>query len=91
MCGVRPSKLGQFKLENVFKEIVFLAPKVYGGITENGEEITKVKGLKIAVSFSDLKSLIAKNESLEGRTPLKKSELKVLLKVVLMLKIKFIL
>ena len=35
LCGVRPSKLGQFKLENVFKEIVFLAPKVYGGITEN--------------------------------------------------------
>ena len=37
-------KLGQFKLEYIFTDAVFLAPKVYGGITEDGQEITKVKG-----------------------------------------------
>ena len=37
--------LGQFKLEYVVKRVVFLAPKVYGLITDNGEEIIKIKGM----------------------------------------------
>lgn len=40
-------ELGQMKLEQVWKEVVFIAPKVYGGIIENNKEYVKVKGLKI--------------------------------------------
>lgn len=56
------NKLGQFKLENVFDQAVFLAPKVYGGITEKGEEITKIKGYKNKISFNDLKSLLIRKD-----------------------------
>jgi len=59
------TKLGQFKLENVFTDAVFLAPKVYGGITEDGKEINKIKGYKNKISFDDLKSLLKKDKSLE--------------------------
>ena len=38
--------LGMFKLEHVIQRAVFLAPKVYGFITTEGEEIIKVKGVK---------------------------------------------
>jgi hypothetical protein len=58
-------KLGQFKLEYVFTEAVFIAPKVYGGITEEGKEIVKVKGLKNPIPFSELKDLLNKDKSLE--------------------------
>lgn len=57
--------LGQFKLEYRFKECVFLAPKVYGGILENGSELTKVKGFKDNVKYSDLKALLIKDSSLD--------------------------
>ena len=40
------SELGQFKLENSFKEIVFLGPKIYSGITTQNKTITKIKGFK---------------------------------------------
>jgi hypothetical protein len=39
------NELGQLKLEHVIDKAVFLAPKVYGIIAENGEEVIKVKGL----------------------------------------------
>jgi hypothetical protein len=37
--------LGQLKLEYTVKKAVFLAPKVYALITEDGQEIVKVKGI----------------------------------------------
>jgi len=40
------TELGQVKLEYVVKKAVFLAPKVYALVTEDGQEIIKVKGLK---------------------------------------------
>jgi hypothetical protein len=55
------TKLGQFKLEAVIKEAVFVAPKLYGCITIDGEEISKVKGYKHHVPFGLLKSLLHKN------------------------------
>jgi hypothetical protein len=58
-------ELGQFKLENIFKEAIFLGPKVYGGISENGIELTKVKGYKDHLKYSDLKTLLVKDKSLE--------------------------
>ena len=39
------NNLGQFKLEHTIERAVFLAPKVYALITENGTEIIKVKGI----------------------------------------------
>jgi hypothetical protein len=39
------SALGLMKLEYVVKRAVFLAPKVYGLVTKDGEEVIKVKGL----------------------------------------------
>ena len=56
--------IGQFKLEGVFDEAIFLAPKVRGSINSEGEE-TRVKGLKSPISFSQLKSLLYKDKSLE--------------------------
>ena len=40
------NEIGNFKLENIFKEIVFLGPKLYCGITEDNKVITKIKGFK---------------------------------------------
>jgi hypothetical protein len=37
--------LGQFKLEYIVKRAVFLAPKVYGLLTDDGKEIVKIKGI----------------------------------------------
>jgi hypothetical protein len=39
--------IGQMKLEVEFQEAVFLSPKAYAGITNDGKEIVKVKGFKI--------------------------------------------
>lgn len=47
--------LGQFKLEHLISKAVFLAPKVYALITEDGEEVIKVKG-KI-LRFADLSNI----------------------------------
>jgi len=61
--------LGQFKLEHVFEEAVFLAPKVYGGLVRNEDgtitEIVKAKGFKGIVSYELLKSLLVKDSALE--------------------------
>ena len=62
-------ELGLFKLENIYKEAVFLAPKVYAGITADGNEIIKIKGLSHKtiqkdVTFDLLKSLLHKEKSL---------------------------
>jgi DNA polymerase type B, organellar and viral len=39
--------LGQLKIVHKFKKVIYIAPKVYAGITEDGQEIIKAKGLKI--------------------------------------------
>jgi len=61
-------ELGKMKLEYIFNEAIFIAPKVYAAIfsTEKGDEIiTKIKGFKNEVSYKDLKSLLIKNNKLE--------------------------
>jgi hypothetical protein len=59
------NNLGQLKLEYKIKKAVFLAPKVYGLITEDNEEIIKVKGLKknVKLTFNDLEQLLIKDSS----------------------------
>jgi len=52
------TKLGMMKYEGTFKEAVFIAPKVYGGISENLEMTVKVKGLKNPITYWKLKLLL---------------------------------
>lgn len=63
------SALGQFKLENVISKAVFLAPKVYALITEDGKEIIKIKGLTKELTsnlhFQDLEALLIEDSSRE--------------------------
>lgn len=53
------------KHEHTWKEAVFLAPKVYGGILDSDEELIKIKGSKVKISFEDLKSLLVKDSHYE--------------------------
>lgn len=63
------SELGKYKLEHVIKHAVFLAPKVYGFITEDNTEIIKIKGVKPEamndIHLSDLENLLIKDSSKE--------------------------
>jgi hypothetical protein len=59
------TELGKFKLENIFTKVLFLAPKVYGGITKEGKEIIKIKGLKNPINFDKLTPLLEFNKELE--------------------------
>jgi len=54
------NELGQWKLEYEFKEAVFLGPKIYGGITYEGNSIVKAKGVKNIISFDELITLLKK-------------------------------
>ena len=57
-------EIGQMKLEHIFTEAIYLAPKVYGGLSLN-YEIVKIKGLKNPVPFKELLPLLYKNKTLE--------------------------
>lgn len=39
-------ELGEMKFEGHFKEAVFIAPKVYGGVTTELDTLVKVKGVE---------------------------------------------
>lgn len=56
-------EIGLMKLENMMKQGVFIAPKVYGGILTDKTEFTKVKGFKDTIKFLQLKSLLNKSIS----------------------------
>jgi hypothetical protein len=59
-------ELGLLKLEYIFKEAVFLGPKIYAGITIDGNYISKVKGFKNSkeIPFDKMKSLLIKDSVL---------------------------
>lgn len=57
-------EIGQMKLEHIFKDAVFLAPKMYGGLTDDYEYV-KIKGLKNPIQFKELKPLLFKGSKLE--------------------------
>jgi len=62
------SKLSEWKLETIYLKALFLALKVYCGITNLSYSIFKVKGINIKkspITFEQLKSLIKKGERLE--------------------------
>lgn len=60
-------ELGLMKLEAIIKKGIFLAPKVYGYITDNNKQIIKVKGLSKnnILTLNDLKDLLIKDSKLE--------------------------
>lgn len=58
------SNIGQFKLEYRVKQGIFLAPKVYGLLLEDGTEIIRIKGSKIRPSIGDLLDILKTNKSL---------------------------
>src|SRR5882724_1568891 len=57
------NNLGDLKLEYILKDAVFLAPKMYGGITTDNKEVMKLKGFKNAknVGLDKLKLLLQKD------------------------------
>ena len=59
--------LGKMKLEHVKSKAIFLAPKVYYLITEDGKIIYKVKGLShdIELNQNDFDNLLFKQSSLQ--------------------------
>nr|QWO71398.1 DNA polymerase [Termitomyces sp. T32] len=57
-------ELGLMKLEHIFNEAIFLAPKVYGGVTDTYEYV-KIKGLKNPITFEEMKPLLFKDQSVE--------------------------
>jgi hypothetical protein len=59
------NNLGQMKLESLFDEVVYLAPKVYAAKVGN-EDLVKIKGLKNPISFEEMKSLLIKENKLEA-------------------------
>lgn len=61
------NELGQMKLEHIFDEGTYLAPKLYGGKTSNGKEIIKIKGSKNKVSYEELKTLLNKDHVVKTR------------------------
>lgn len=56
--------IGLMKLENVFKKVVYLSPKVYGGITQDDKEYVKVKGYKNSLPYKKLEPLLTKDNKL---------------------------
>ena len=56
-------ELGQFKLEYILREAVFLGPKLYAGFTTDDQYICKVKGYKYpkSIPFTELKKLLNKS------------------------------
>lgn len=63
---ISDSKLGLFKLERIFENAIFLAPKMYAGrfINKFGlyENYAKIKGVKINVNLNKLIRLLFENE-----------------------------
>ena len=57
------NKLGLLKLENICDKAIFLAPKLYCLVTESGQFIHKVKGLKpeTEIEFKDFENLLNKD------------------------------
>jgi hypothetical protein len=54
--------LGDYKLENTFKEVVYVAPKVYAAITGTMEEYIVIKGYKDNNLSLDLEIKLSKKD-----------------------------
>lgn len=61
---ISSKELGKFKLEYIFKDSVYIGPKIYAGITKDNDYICKIKGFKNSVNFDLMKSLLVKDSSI---------------------------
>jgi len=63
--------LGMLKLENVCEKAIFLGPKLYALMLENGQFIHKIKGLnqKINIDFNDFQKLLTKDTIIAKTQP----------------------
>ena len=61
---VDSKELGRFKLEYIFKDSVYLGPKIYAGITSDNDYICKIKGFKNSIPFDLMKTLLIKDTTL---------------------------
>lgn len=60
------NNLGDYKHEKTFKNIVYIAPKVYAAITEDNKEYVVIKGYKNEnVSYNEIANIINKDDKLE--------------------------
>lgn len=59
--------LGQMTLENTYNKFITFGPKFYAGITTEGKEIIKIKGLghNVLPTFNDLELLLEQGKFLE--------------------------
>jgi DNA polymerase type B, organellar and viral len=55
------NSLGDFKLEHIIKKGIFIAPKVYALVLEDGSEEIKIKGSKVKISYSEMEALLHKD------------------------------
>ena len=56
------NEIGQFKLENIFTNGIFLASKIYVNITIDIKEIIKVRSYINIINFYDLNILLIKDK-----------------------------
>ena len=66
---ISDTKLGLFKLERICKDVVFLAPKVYGLLDMDNNQVIKVKGISKdalkSINFNTLDSLLNKDANIK--------------------------
>lgn len=59
------NNLGDFKFEHKFKEVIYIAPKVYAAITNNGKEFIKIKGYKEEVKYDKIYEVLKEKNKLK--------------------------
>ena len=62
---ISSTELGKLKLEYIFKDSVYIGPKIYAGITQDNDYICKIKGFKNSVDFDLMKSLLIKDSKIK--------------------------
>ena len=62
---ISSTELGKLKLEYIFKDSVYIGPKIYAGITTDNKYICKIKGFKKSVDFELMKSLLIKDSKIK--------------------------
>lgn len=64
---ISKTELGKMKLKNIIEKSIFLSPKVYCLLTEEGKLIYKVKGLShvIELTMNDFNNLLSEHSLLE--------------------------
>ncbi len=72
------NKIGAFKQESLIEKAVFVSPKTYAYITQDGKSVVKVKGFNSdQISYGELESLLIKDKVItkeESKRQMQKNE-----------------